>query len=270
MNPHERHVAAVTRLLRSCAYRHDLHRLFSDCMETCAISISNSMDLRNREPREKRYLDIVGQYERDIVELFPQVFAGIMMALEAESRDALGAVYNTLGLPSADKGQFFTPWPICQMMAAATLGDPKLIQDLIARKGFVRAMEPACGAGATVIALAQAMRAQGINYQRRLHVTAVDIDARVAHMAYIQFSLLHIPAVVIVGNSLSLEMRDHWYTPAHIMGGWSARLARHEAGTTTATPALAETFAAPKAISPLAPAPGLIQDRTLPQQLSLF
>ena len=84
MTPHERHVADVTRLLRSCAYCHDLHRLFSDCMEASAISISNSMDLRNREAREKRYLDIVGQYERDIVELFPQVFAEIMMALEAE------------------------------------------------------------------------------------------------------------------------------------------------------------------------------------------
>lgn len=141
MTPHERHVADVTRLLRSCAYCHDLHRLFSDCMEASAISISNSMDLRNREAREKRYLDIVGQYERDIVELFPQVFAEIMMALEAEPRDALGTVYNNLELSSADKGQFFTPWPICQMMAEATLGGPKLIQDLIACKGFVRAME---------------------------------------------------------------------------------------------------------------------------------
>jgi len=269
MDSHESHAAAVTRLLRSCAYRHDLHRLFSDCMEACAISISNSMDLRNREPREKRYLDIVGQYERDIVELFPQVFTGIMMALEAEPRDALGTVYNNLELPSADKGQFFTPWPICQMMAEATLGDLKLIQDLIARKGFVRAIEPACGAGATVIALAQTMRAQGINYQQRLHVTAVDIDARVAHMAYIQFSLLHIPAVVIVGNSLSLEMRDHWYTPAHIMGGWSAKLARCDTEPTAPSGPI-ETHPVPATVL----APPSIAERQeqhdAPRQLSLF
>lgn len=92
MSPHERHTADVTRLLRSCAYRHDLHQLFSDCMEATAISISNSMDLRNGEAREKRYLDIVGRYERNIVELFPQVLAGIVMALEAEPVDALGTV----------------------------------------------------------------------------------------------------------------------------------------------------------------------------------
>lgn len=191
------------------------------------------------------------------------------MALDAESRDALGAVYNTLGLPSADKGQFFTPWPICQMMAVATLEDPKLIQDLIARKGFVRAMEPACGAGATVIALAQAMCAQGINYQRRLHVTAVDIDARVAHMAYIQFSLLHIPAVVIVGNSLSLEMCDHWYTPAHIMGGWSAKLARCDTQPTASSGPI-ENHLFPTTMPPPPSVAECPEHRDAPRQLSLF
>ncbi|MFX5268103.1 hypothetical protein ABTD02_18645, partial [Acinetobacter baumannii] len=47
-------------------------------------------------------------------------------------------------------------------------------------------------------------------------------------MGYIQFSLLHIPAHVIVGNSLSNEVREHWFTPAHILGGWGARLASQE------------------------------------------
>ncbi len=74
-----------------------------------------------------------------------------------------------------------------------------------------------------VIALAEAMRAEGINYQRQLHVTAIDIDPRAVHMAYIQFSLLHVPAEVVVGDSLALEVRDRWFTPAHILGGWGAR-----------------------------------------------
>jgi len=269
MTPHERHVADVTRLLRSCAYRHDLHRLFSDCMEASAISISNSMDLRHREAREKRYLEIVGQYERDIVELFAQVLAGIVMALEADPVDALGTVYNNLELSSADKGQFFTPWHVCQFMAEASLGDPKLIQDMMARKGFLRTIEPACGAGGMIIAVAQTMRAQGINYQRHLHVTAVDIDARVAHMAYIQFSLLHIPAVVIVGNSLSLEMRDHWYTPAHIMGGWSAKLARCEPEPTGASGPI-EHHPAPTTMLALPSTSERLEQRDLPRQLSLF
>lgn len=43
---------------------------------------------------------------------------------------------------------------------------------------------------------------------------------------HVQFSLLHIPAVVILGNTLALEEREHWYTPAHVIGLWSQKLRR--------------------------------------------
>ena len=77
-----------------------------------------------------------------------------------------------------------------------------------------------------VIALAHAMKDLGINYQQHLHVTAVDVDAKCVHMAYLQLALLHIPAVIVHGNSLSLEEHAHWYTPAHILDGWRLKLAR--------------------------------------------
>jgi hypothetical protein len=96
---------------------------------------------------------------------------------------------------------------------------------IIEERGFVRAMEPAVGGGAMVIALARALRAQGINYQQHLHVTAVDIDIRAVHMAYAQLSLLHIPAMVIHGDTLRIEEWSHWRTPAHFLGGWDYRLA---------------------------------------------
>ena len=51
----------------------------------------------------------------------------------------------------------------------------------------------------------------------------MDIDRRAVHMAYIQFALLHIPAVILDGNTLSLEFRDVWKTPAHFLGDWDAR-----------------------------------------------
>ena len=64
-----------------------------------------------------------------------------------------------------------------------------------------------------------------------LHVTAIDVDAKCVHMAYLQFSLLHIPAVIVHGNALSLEEWGHWYTPAHIMDGWTHRLKRRMSET---------------------------------------
>lgn len=48
-------------------------------------------------------------------------------------------------------------------------------------------------------------------------------------MSYLQLSLLHIPAVVIHGNSLSLQVWSRWHTPAHVLGGWRRRLERRHA-----------------------------------------
>lgn len=55
---------------------------------------------------------------------------------------------------------------------------------------------------------------------------AQDIDSRGVHMAYLQLSLLHIPAVVILGNTLLVEERERWHTPAHILGLWQQKLRR--------------------------------------------
>ncbi len=103
------------------------------------------------------------------------------------------------------------------MMAKMTLGDKDGIRAKIAGRGFVTAQEPACGSGAMVIALAHEMKDAGINYQQHLHVTAIDVDPKCVHMAYLQFALLHIPAIIIHGNTLSLEEFGRWHTPAHIM-----------------------------------------------------
>ncbi|EJE6497691.1 SAM-dependent DNA methyltransferase, partial [Salmonella enterica] len=102
-----------------------------------------------------------------------------------------------------------------------------------------------------VIALAQEMQDAGINYQQHLHVTAIDVDPRAVHMAYVQFSLMHIPAVVIVGNSLTLEEREHWYTPAHVLGGWNMKLARR--GAEDARQAIEARPASPEPVATPAP-----------------
>jgi hypothetical protein len=77
-----------------------------------------------------------------------------------------------------------------------------------------------------VLALAQALRDQDINYQQKLHVTAIDIDSICVHMTYIQLALLHIPAIVIHGDSLAMESWSTWYTPAHVIGLWGMKLRR--------------------------------------------
>jgi hypothetical protein len=109
-----------------------------------------------------------------------------------------------------------------------------------------------------VIALSQALKDEGVNYQQHLHVTAIDVDAKCVHMAYLQMSLLHIPAIIVHGNSLSGEEFSRWFTPAHIMGGWNFRLRNRERAEPVDLPE-----PKPPQSAPAVPA-------AMPSQLSLF
>ncbi|RIA46408.1 N-6 DNA methylase [Hephaestia caeni] len=221
------HIKAICKLFNASQSRHDRYTLFSDCLEVAAISLSNATDFTHRDTREARYMEIVGRYERDVIDTFVRIFSEVTMAMEAEPSDILGRVFGELELGNAARGQFFTPYTVCRFMAETMLGEH--MDAIIDREGFITVNEPACGSGAMVVALAEAMRGAEINYQRHMHVTAIDIDPRAVHMAYIQFSLLHIPAVVILGNALSLETRQQWFTPAHVLGGWNSRIAERVA-----------------------------------------
>lgn len=219
------HTGIVT-LINELAYRHSPWQVFSDFCEVSALSLSNAVDLAQSEKREARYREIIKRYTPEELKRFPEMLAALTNALEDETSDVLGKAFHELELHNKWAGQFFTPYDLCRMMAKMTLGDEAQVRELIECNGFVRVAEPAVGSGAMVIALAQEMRAMGINYQRHLHVTAVDVDAKCVHMAYAQFSLLHVPAVIVHGNSLSLEEYGHWYTPAHILDGWRWKLKR--------------------------------------------
>ncbi|MCV9960764.1 class I SAM-dependent methyltransferase [Pararhizobium sp. BT-229] len=224
------------KLFESCRYRHDLYTVFSDWCECAAIAMSNAMDIRQREKREARYLEIVKRYNKEELATFPQILGEVTMALEAAPQDILGATFHELELHNTARGQFFTPYELCKMMAKMQAGTAEDLQAIIGERGYITAQEPAVGAGAMIIALAEAIKDLDINYQQHLHVTAIDVDPRAVHMAYVQFSLMHIPAEVIVGDTLRMEFRESWYTPAHVMGFWSGRLAADRAAAPAAEP----------------------------------
>lgn len=223
------HQKELAKLLNSFYGRHSHWQVFSDFCEIGAITFSNAVDLAQRDKREERYLQIVKGYDREELDKFARGLACLTMALEDGFCDVLGRTFHDLELHNKWAGQFFTPYDVSKMMAKMTIADCEDLKARIAARGFVTAQEPAVGSGSMVIALAEAMRDAGINYQQHLHVTAIDVDPKCVHMAYLQFSLLHIPAVIVHGNTLSLEEYGHWYTPAHIMGGWNWKLRRQEA-----------------------------------------
>ena len=238
----DQHQRNLIAMVKKFSHSHHTHAVFADFVEMAAISISNAVDRTQFDAREKRYLDIVRKYSKEEVALFPQMFAELAESFElrvammrkASSAgattsgltDILGETYMMLELGTARAGQFFTPYHVSRMMAMMTIGDGgPAVRD----HGFIRLQEPACGAGGMVIAVADSLNDAGHNYQQTMHATCIDIDPCCVHMAYIQLSLLHIPAVVAHGNALSLDVWGMWYTPAHVMGSWKWKLRRREA-----------------------------------------
>lgn len=232
LDPHQK---AFVRLIQDNAHRHRPHQVFSDFCELAACAISNTVDRHQAEKREARYMEIIGRYERAEVDRFPQMLGELVLALEGAHRDVLGQIFMAMELGNHWKGQFFTPYEVAYLMASMIQGDAA---DTIERQGFITLQEPAIGAGAMVIASAQALLDVGVNPQQSLHVTGIDVDATACHMAYLQLALLHIPAIILHANALSDQPPwGHWVTPAHVLGLWDARLRRQRDALVEAAPA---------------------------------
>ncbi len=227
---HDPHVRSIVKILSGHRYARDLYQVFGDCMELMALTLSNTVDLRQYDAREARYMQIVAGYTREQLSSFAQVLAQVRLALSKCPGDVLGAVFGQLEVHNKHRGQFFTPYEVCRLMAGIQIGDGQGMAKIIEETGYVTVMEPACGAGAMVIAFAEVMQQAGFSISTNVHVTANDIDCRAAHMAYVQLALMGVPAVVTVGNALTMEEREVWYTPAHVMGGWAEKLRSRERG----------------------------------------
>lgn len=217
----------------ACA-RHNRWTVWSDFMALIAISISNTVDSVHAEEREKTYLQIAGKYNRHEIECCSRMFAEIVLGMEANpDQDFLGDLFMTLELSNSHAGQFFTPYCVCQAMAKMTEPD---IPGRIEREHWISVSDPACGAGALLVAFANECMAQKVNYQTSVLFVAQDIDFVVGCMCYIQLSLLGCAGYVVIDNSIThpstsydprgLIPRDNgqiWYTPFYFREEWHFR-----------------------------------------------
>ena len=60
--PTVNHAAELLKIFNALAYRHSPWQVFVDFNEMAAISISNTVDLAQREQREARYMEVIKRY----------------------------------------------------------------------------------------------------------------------------------------------------------------------------------------------------------------
>lgn len=223
-------VAEFKQTFRQLApYKHR-YEVFRDFVTMAACSLHNGLQIERK--REEEYLQLIRQYKKPDQEAFAKLLGCLVSALDDEPRDILGPLYMELEIANKDAGQFFTPPELSDLMAQLTFTDQLAKLD---DQPFITASEPACGAGGMILSLIKLLIEAGHNPAEKIWVQAIDMDRMAALMCYIQLSLWNVPAEVVVGNTLTWEIREVWYTPAHHTGFWKYRLQRQE-GSLNAEP----------------------------------
>ena len=223
-------------LINRHASRYSRWQIWNDFLYLSAAALANVFPIPEREEREKQYLSVIGRYTAEEQKIFPEMLTIVTLALdENPEQDFLGSLYHRLELQQEQKGQFFTPYDISRFMAEIQFAGGSEKEEL-ERNGYISVNDPACGAGAMLIAFANAAKRNGLNYQKQVLFVAQDIDHTAAMMCYIQLSLLGCPAVVIIGDTLVKPMfhpdNEVWYTPFYHLNRW--RFSQHSGPEETA------------------------------------
>jgi len=191
-------------------------QIWDDFIYLSAAELSQVFD--RRQDREDEYIRRAKNYDKETVQIFPELFAALIMAMEGGFfADVLGDAYMKLELNSHWHGQFFTPYNVCEMMAKMTIGNEESVKAIIEKRRYISINDPCCGAGGMLIGSIEALRDININYQWDALFVGQDIDPICALMCYIQLSLLGVPGIVQIGNTITYQYHDTWYTPMYML-----------------------------------------------------
>lgn len=143
---------SFAKLMDSFQYRYDTGRVFEDflTMSICAVTQNIMTGVSHYEDL---YLETIAPYKTDALRhQFPKMFAALVLEMEervgsASGNDVLGEYYQDNLAKKKGKGQFFTPWHLCEFMAQLTVGD-----DCKDKALPLRIIDPCCGSGRMLLA----------------------------------------------------------------------------------------------------------------------
>ena len=144
---------------------------------------------------EEEYLATVAKYVngekgKRPVDQLAAAFARLVAIMEDTHEDILGELFQG-GITYGERGQYFSPGPICDLMAQLTAGD---------EPGLGRAItDPCCGSGRMLLAMAKL----------KPHALFIgqDADLRCVKITAINLGLRNLYGYAIWGNSLANERK---------------------------------------------------------------
>lgn len=119
--------------------------------------------------------------------LFQKALGELMLSAQRlPYRDMIGPVYMQLGQADKTFGQFFTPWTVAQTLARVNLADLDL--SVFNPHSPLRALDPACGSGTLLLALAAELPASMVD-SRSVRLLGIDIDPLCVEMTRLNLQL---------------------------------------------------------------------------------
>lgn len=203
----------IIKMINQIAGKYSAYEVFTDWIRCCSLTISNSCQIiRDKvwRDREQSYLDTIKKYTAQEQQYFVQMMVLLMETLE-EPTDVLGQIYMESGMGSKAAGQFFTPYHLSEACAKLAIWGAEPDDN-----GIYHVNEPSCGGGGMIIAAAMALKEKGVDYQRKMHVIAQDLDWKGVYMCYLQLSLLGINAICVQGDTLA-EPYEKGYPPESVL-----------------------------------------------------
>lgn len=196
------------KILEGISRCHDTRKVFDAFVRFAACALA-------AQTREAEYLEEVKRWQKPDMDSFAEALGALVNEMEKRPfEDVLGGYYMEFALSHKGQqwnGEFHTPKPICDLMARMVVDAESL-----PKEGVITVYEPACGAGAMILSLAQACSPE---VRRRLRVTATDISRTACDMAFVNTTLWGVPTRVIYGNSLSMECWAAW-SNIHYIAPW--------------------------------------------------
>ncbi len=173
---------------------------------------------------------------------FARALGTWMAVMQAEPADYLGRTYEEQAVANHYQGQFFTPEPLVELMAAMTMPDEIPDTALVS--------DPACGSGRMLVA--------GMKRNRYATFLGTDTDLTCVHMATLNCLVRNANTWIVHGNSLSLEVWGGYHVRRTWAGGELFRLTSQQAASILRArfgkPEATTALSAPEVASP-APSP---------------
>ena len=206
MSKLENHYHSFCKEMEMLGRRYDLARVFEDFL-TIAMCSVHQVNIASRlqdkdADNEKLYLDTIKPYNRDELNQFAKLLSLVQLSVYEDHYSDLLGQYFTEHITRGRNGQYFTPEPVCELMAKINGADKNISGQ--------RVYDPACGSGRLLLQFA---KTAPNNY-----FYANDVSLTCGKMSSLNFMFNGLRGEVACMNTLSMEWFKGWQINTPTLG----------------------------------------------------